>query len=171
MRKVLCILSVLLFLQTQSEAKHIIGGVLTYECLGNGDYEFTMKVYRDCNCRDCADFDSNAPISIYNCGPGNPCSNLGQGDPIATLRIPLQGKRPIPEPDYPCLIPPDVCVEEGIYQWKLSDFGLSLPLSNDSYHVVYQRCCRNETISNLRLPGDQGATFAVEITLCRPKEL
>jgi gliding motility-associated-like protein len=164
MRKVLCILSVLLFLQTQSEAKHIIGGVLTYECLGNGDYEFTMKVYRDCNCRDCANFDQLAPISIYNCGPNNPCSNLGQNDPIYRLLIPFQGVTSIPEPDYPCLIPPDVCVEEGLYKWKLSEYNISLPLSNDSYHVVYQRCCRNETISNLRLPGDQGATFAVEIT-------
>ena len=30
------------------QAKHIIGGVLSYECLGDGNYRFTMKMYRDC---------------------------------------------------------------------------------------------------------------------------
>jgi hypothetical protein len=30
-------------------AKHIIGGIITYEYTDNGIYRFTMKIYRDCN--------------------------------------------------------------------------------------------------------------------------
>jgi gliding motility-associated-like protein len=29
-------------------ASHILGGEITYKCLGNGLFEFTVKVYRDC---------------------------------------------------------------------------------------------------------------------------
>jgi len=49
----------------QVQARHIIGGVMTYTCLGGGDYEFILTLYRDCNCTNCADFDSIAAIGIY----------------------------------------------------------------------------------------------------------
>ncbi|MEY3247118.1 MAG: hypothetical protein RIT39_787 [Bacteroidota bacterium] len=32
-----------------AQASHILGGEITYRCLGNGLFEFTIKVYRDCN--------------------------------------------------------------------------------------------------------------------------
>ena len=65
----------------------------------------------------------------------------------------------------PVLIPPDVCVQEGLYIFKLSDYGINLPdLTDESYHVTYQRCCRNETISNILVPDDSGATYTIEIT-------
>ena len=32
-----------------AKASHILGGEITYRCLGNGLFEFTIKVYRDCN--------------------------------------------------------------------------------------------------------------------------
>ena len=42
---------------------------------------------------------------------------------------------------------------------------LDLPVSTtDSYHISYQRCCRNVTVNNLRRPQDQGSTYTVEIT-------
>lgn len=145
-------------------ARHIVGGVLTYRCLGNGDYEFTMKVYRDCNCTDCAEFDNPAPIAIYECGGNINCNNLDQSDPIRTFNVRLGTTSYIPPPDYPCLEEPNICVQEGIYTWRLSQFNVSLPQSTNSYYIVYQRCCRNITINNLVNPRDQGATYAVEIT-------
>jgi len=144
--------------------RHIIGGSMTYRCLGNGDYEFTLKVYRDCFCTECAQIDPVAAIGIYRCGPTAPC-NLGQGSAIATLNIPLTERRNIDRPDYPCLIPPAVCTEEGIYLFRLSNYRVNLPLSlENSYHITYQRCCRNVTISNIINPGEHGATYTVEIT-------
>jgi gliding motility-associated-like protein len=145
-------------------ARHIIGGEITYKCLGNGDYEFTMRIYRDCGCTNCADFDNIAPISIFECGGDVPCSSLKQGQQKYKIQIRLLQRRFIDAPDYPCLIPPNVCVEEGLYRWKMSDFRISLPQSNNSYHITYQRCCRNITINNLLRPDDQGATFSAEIT-------
>ncbi len=165
MKKFALLFALSSLLSLSLNARHIIGGVITYECLGNGDYEFTMKVYRDCNCNNCADFDRNAPIAIFRCGVGGtPCSSLDQNDEIHKFYVGPPVIERVPNPDYPCLIPPDVCVQEGVYKWKMSDLGISLPAVNESYHITYQRCCRNETINNLNRPDDQGATFTVEIT-------
>ncbi|RME05375.1 MAG: hypothetical protein D6816_08995, partial [Bacteroidetes bacterium] len=91
------------------QAKHIIGGVLSYECLGDGNYRFTMKMYRDC-AGGGAQFDNGAPFSIY------------KGDsqtPIVTITRPPSQVIPINPEDNPCLqIPPGVCVEEGIYVFE-----------------------------------------------------
>ena len=141
------------------QARHIIGGEITYECLGGGLYEFTMRIYRDCNCTMCADFDPLAFVAVYRCGENVNCNFLDQTDYFLRLDVPLLNRRQIEEPDYPCLIPPNVCVEEGLYR-----FQLNLPPGNESYHISYQRCCRNITINNIVDPSDSGATYTVRIT-------
>ncbi len=135
-----------------AQAKHIVGGVLTYECLGTGQYRFTMRIYRDCS-SDGAGFDFNAPFSIYK---GKSQS------PLATIRAnPIMVHDIQPKAD-PCLqLPGNVCVQEGVYVFNYR--FLDWP-SNESYHISYQRCCRNESITNIPKPGEVGATFTVEIT-------
>ncbi len=142
-------------------SNHIIGGNITYECLGNGiragnkAYKITMTIYRDCQGIG-ADFDSTprggfvATVTIYQ-----------EGRPLP-YRFDLDAPRVRkvePNAD-PCLKVPDwVCVEEGIYE-----FNAELPLVNDSYYIVYQRCCRNSTISNIFNPDRIGATYVTELT-------
>ncbi|NBC09602.1 MAG: hypothetical protein GVY26_20610, partial [Bacteroidetes bacterium] len=140
----------------QLQARHIIGGVMTYECLGNDEYEFTLKVYRDCNCTECAEFDDPAYIAVYNC---DDCEEESQSNPFISLDAFVQDIQLVAPPDYPCLEEPDVCVQEATYR-----FQFTLPASNESYHIAYQRCCRNQTVTNLLQPGNQGSTFSVEIT-------
>lgn len=141
-------------------ARHIIGGVITYTCQGNNVYNFTMKVYRDAYGGG-ATFDNPAQVAVYRCGTNPPCSSLNTGNAIQTLSVPLSFPViQIANPSYPCLlVPPDIQVEEGVYY-----FTLTLPVSPESYHIVYQRCCRNNTISNIYNPEDTGASFSVEIT-------
>jgi gliding motility-associated-like protein len=153
----------LLLLAATLPARHIIGGVITYECLGDGNYEFTMKLYRDCNCTECADFDRPAFIAIYRC-TGEDCRSLRQTNFLHRLDVPIQSITRVDAPDYPCLIPPNICVQEGIYRFRLSDYGIRLPVSEDSYHISYQRCCRNITINNIVRPDNTGATYTIEIT-------
>ena len=140
-----------------TKAAHIIGGNITYHCIGNNQYEFTMKIYRDCNGGG-ALFDSqpgaftDATVTIYKDGENFPFgSTLTLGAPVITTIA--------PDVSNPCLIiPDDVCVEEGIYT-----FTLTLPYSNKGYHVIYQRCCRNNSITNIINPGETGATYSVEV--------
>ena len=154
------VVSILVLFSTQSlEARHIVGGVMTYECLGNDNYEFTLKVYRDCNCTDCAMLDERAEIGVYRCNTPNDCPNQNQNNPYLSLSVPLASSSFVEEPDYPCLIPPNVCGEEGVYR-----FTLNLPQSNQSYFVSYQRCCRNVTINNIEDPDNTGASFSIELT-------
>lgn len=145
------------FHSTTVEARHIVGGGITYECLGNNRYSFTIKVYRDCNCTQCAELDPLANVGIYRCA-GDNCGNQSQQTSYGWLEVPLESQRDISTPDYECLVEPNICVEEGTYT-----FAVTLPPSDLSYHVSYQRCCRNLTINNLVNPGAQGATYTVEI--------
>jgi len=58
-----CLLSCVAVLPSARGA-HIVGGEMTYRCLGNGQYVFTMKVYRDCFSGG-ASFDPVAAMTIY----------------------------------------------------------------------------------------------------------
>ncbi len=141
-------------------AMHIIGGEITYECLGDAPnnskrYRFIMKIYRDC-LGNGAPYDNPAEMAIYRGVTGGmdftSVQNFQVYSPIITKLTPIP-----PE----CIAEiPAVCVEQAIYT-----FERTLPiLQNESYFIVYQRCCRNLTITNLINPGDIGATYMMELT-------
>lgn len=164
-------LSIILFFLGMSfislRAAHIIGGEITYECLGwtNGDpstnsrsYQFYLNIYRDCQGGG-ADFDSapfgsfDATVSIYRADSTDEYLNIVLGAPTVTLID--------PDPNNPCVIvPTNVCVEQGVYTFPIID----LPVSDQSYFITYQRCCRNNTITNIYQPGDSGASYFMELT-------
>lgn len=164
MRLKYLIILCLFFFSNPLFSKHIIGGDLTYECLGNGDYIFELHIYRDCS-SDGAAYDTPAFISLFECNPSRDCNFLNQLD-ATRLDIAPEVIRDVDPPEIPCLIvPPNICVEEAIYRFKLSDYGLSLaPRPTNSYFISYQRCCRNNTINNIVNPKDAGATYTIEIT-------
>jgi len=154
-----------LFFSTISHARHLIGGEMTYQCLGNGDYEIDLSLYRDCASSG-APFDDLAAIAIYKCGGDVNCSNLSQSDALSSFDVSLGPVFPVQiNLNNPCLIiPPGVCIELGKYKFKLSDFGINLLADDNSYHIVYQRCCRNSTTANIVNPQEFGNSFSVEIT-------
>ena len=136
-----------------SNATHIVGGEITYRCLGSNVYEITMTVYRDCyNGR--VGFDDPAIIGIYKTGTDTLHRRLllnYNENTNDTLPIIL---------DNPCLVaPPNVCVHKTTYR------GVAfLPYRPEGYTVTYQRCCRNRLIRNTPDPLNTGITFIVEIT-------
>jgi gliding motility-associated-like protein len=140
----------LLFVLTQEViASHIIGGQMTYTCLGNNEYHIKLSVYRDCNCSNCAEFDDFAPISVYL------GSSLYSNNSIEGI---MSNIEVLPDPVSPCMVVPDICVERLEYE-----FDITLPPSTEPYHIIYQRCCRAETASNISI--DQvGATYAITLT-------
>jgi len=56
-------------------------------------------------------------------------------------------------------VPNDVCAERAQYT-----ININSPNNGRSYYVVYQRCCRNNTINNIFNPGQTGATNFIELT-------
>ncbi len=132
-------------------ALHIIGGEMTYECLSPGEYIFSLTIYRDC-AGGGAPFDDPAFITVYREGSSVPVQNFNVFNPsIKTLN---------PQDNNPCIdVPPGVCVQEGLYT-----FRVSVPVTDRSYYVVYQRCCRNISINNIVTPGNSGSTYGIELT-------
>ena len=135
-------------LPSWSDGMHIIGGELYYTCLGNDNYEITLKVYRDCN--STTTFDDTAIVGIYN----------ENGVLIKKLLMFFPGSTGInPDLSNPCLqIPPGVCVEEAVYKEIVN-----LPSIIGGYDLSYQRCCRNNTIVNIVDPQNTGATYTAHI--------
>jgi gliding motility-associated-like protein len=152
--KKLYVLILILMAPSVFWAKHIVGGDITYEVKSftssSNLYAFTMHIYRDNLSVGGAPYDNPANISIYN---------KQTGLIVRSINVPLNGTSSVMKPDYPCLIPPKVAVQDGVYS-----FETDLNIISDTYIVVYQRCCRNESISNLIDPGGIGASYTVEIT-------
>ncbi len=165
-----CFLSIIFLVSTAaSHAAHIIGGEMYYECMGYGNngldtttrtYRIYVKLYRDCRPQQqAAGFDMPLGFTIFRKNANGSYSNIlpaNQEYNIPRLTI---GPEIIANPEYPCLIlPPDICVESGTYQ-----YDVTLPIIQNEYVMVWQRCCRNNTISNIQNPGGTGATFTISI--------
>ncbi len=128
-------------------ATHIVGGEITYRCLGNDQYEITLAVYRDCF-NGVPWFDNPAILGIYDANwtlvqkPLLPW-NVSNND---TLPIILTN---------PCLTaPPNVCVHTTRYTTVVT-----LPFQPGGYTFVYQRCCRNKLIRNIPDPLNTGISI------------
>ena len=143
-------------------ARHIVGGEVTYECLGPAAdgtgqrYRLRFEIYRDAlgggAVLDSDDGSvSDFRFSIY---VGNRLV-----DEYTIRRDQLEKNMIFPE-DNPCVIePPSLQTERGFYE-----FDVTLPVIDEAYTVTYQRCCRNETILNIVNPGEAGATYFIDIT-------
>jgi len=165
-RIIIIIGSILFFFPLSSYSTHIVGGDVTYSCLGydidtisvnNYDtvgvnllMEFTM--YRDLFSGG-AQFNTNADFGIWQ-------SNGSGWTYFDTARNQdFVDRAEIPVEDDPCVEVTDmVGVEKAVYR-----FPINLPFNGRNFLVAYQRCCRNPTINNLINPGDTGAAFQIEI--------
>ncbi len=130
-------------------AAHLVGGELSYTCLGNNRYAFRLVIYRDCASSG-APFDAPAVISIYD----------GNANFVANRNVfyRFRSNLPITAPNACTSLPPFVCTERAVY---LDTFNL--PTNSSGYVVSHQRCCRNNSIGNIPAPGTWGNTFTVEI--------
>lgn len=130
-------------------ATHIVGGEIYYDYLGSNNYRITLKVYRDCYLGQ-APYDDPAYIFIFD----------GSSNFIDSIPVTFTGSHHLPgSVNNPCFIPPtDVCVEEAVYITTAN-----LPPTAGGYDLVYQRCCRNNSILNLINPGNVGTTYMAHI--------
>ncbi|MDZ4758986.1 MAG: gliding motility-associated C-terminal domain-containing protein [Bacteroidota bacterium] len=142
----------------EANSTHLMGGSLTYTYLnqvtGPGGqkmvrYRITLKVYRDCSVITNANLDDQIEIAIYNHNPNKDehplytSTFLSLATPTKTIKPPAACNKI------------SYCVEEGIYESTID-----LPVSQNGYHLVYKRCCRNQQIN---LQYDQGQTYYVYI--------
>lgn len=143
----LLILSGVFLLSNQLKATHIVGGEVTYRNIVNDSFEITLTLYIDCVNGDPVAVlrDSTAILGIFN------SSNV--------LIQSLTAHRSLPQRvntvNYNCVQPPsNACVDKYTYLYYTR-----LPHSTGGYVLAFQRCCRNNTISNIIQPESTGATY------------
>lgn len=156
MKKVFLLLLLLMGTLPKLKASHIVGGDISYICLGNNNYQFTVSIYRDClppsqggGNPAALQSDNPAFISIFN---GSSLYFFDSLQFANSLIIPANFSNE-------CINnPPNTCISRLQFM-----FSINLPPSAAGYTVVYQRCCRNETIDNISNPGTTGATYSCTI--------
>ena len=151
MNKLLLTVASFCLFATVLQATHIVGGEVNYTCLGGDLYEISLKVYRDCAPGN-AGYDDPAPISIFD----------ANGNIVTTLYVDFTGATQIPptvNQEDPCVkTPTGICVEVADYKATVV-----LPSIVGGYTITYQRCCRNNSVSNLVNPGNVGSTYTTTI--------
>lgn len=145
------LIGLFVLLLTPLHGAHLVGGEITYECLGGSNYEITLRVYRDCASGGAA-FDASIDIGVFNANTGVQFTMLTNVTHSPVQQVPLNSGDP-------CLtIPPGLCTEYVEYVTTVS-----LPASADGYDITWQRCCRNGSISNIPNPGTWGNTYTVRV--------
>ncbi len=151
MKKLLLLLSCIVVFELVSQkmyASHIVGGEMSYTCLGNDQYQITLKVYRDCF-NGQASYDNPTTITICN-----------QNGLYTTVNVTFPGSDTLDNnPGDPCLIvPPGICVEEAVFITTVT-----LPPVDGGYSLIYARCCRNLLVGNIFDPTNTGAAYIATI--------
>lgn len=143
-------------------ATHAMGADLSYRCLGNNQYEVTLRFYRDCT-----GVSAPSTISINALNTCNGQTITATLNPVGTafalevtpLCPPLRNcsecnNNPpanCPSPLYPGV---EVYTYKGV---------LTLNGACANWQVSYSLCCRNNSITNLQTPGSQDMYLSVLI--------
>jgi hypothetical protein len=135
-------------------ATHLIGGEITYECEGYNvaddtyTYEITLTIYRDCGPANVNNtfFDDIAYVGVY------------QGSTLSETELiyyPGFNSSVDTELNNECVSTPiSACVQKAVY---IS--SIDLDFEDGGFDLVYQRCCRNWSISNINSAGSTGMTL------------
>lgn len=132
-----------------ANATHIVGGEVTYQYLGQNRYQLRIDIYQDCVTGDINAIreDNPAFVAIF-AGDGRVIDSglVIQGN--SSIRVPTNFSND-------CINNvPNTCLNKQSFIQIVT-----LPPSPTGYYIVYQRCCRNGTIRNVRDPGSVGATY------------
>ena len=156
--------SFLLLSWQEAGATHIVGGNLTYRCIGPNqfgvnEYEIRLTVRRDCllGAED-APFDNPASVGFFDAVTLQRVTIVGfDGE----LKMHLNNNDTLNEilVSDCSVISGDVCVHTTTYVDTIQ-----LPYLANGYLMAYQRCCRNMSITNLLNPDDTGMTLVAELS-------
>lgn len=154
---IVCLYCCLTWTSVPAWATHIVGGEVTYTCVGNNTYNVAITIYEDClngSAKAIASddpavfkvFDGNGvPLSIYH---GDYQEDTAYFLPDDDILVPANFSNS-------CITnPPQLCLRRKTFRKQYY-----LPPNTSGYMVVYQRCCRNAAVINLVDPSNIGATY------------
>jgi|GEM_PF-6798641 len=149
------ILFILIIIPQYSLAKHLVGGSMSYQCLGRNAanlnvYEITVELYRDCETGQ-TPFDDTIHVKIFN---------AANNSEVLGFRMDFAGENLIPlEVADTCVAAPtNICYSRTVYVGQVG-----LPDNSEGYVVSWERCCRNGSIKNIVNPLDEGMVLTAQI--------
>ena len=156
--KIICSVLILLVHTVPAKGEHLVGGSISYQCLGNGaipgtkNYRIHLTLTRDCS--QFTPFDNIIDLGIFQ-------HNGTAYTFYRKIQVAITSERSIPLDQKSCsFLLYSVCVQEALYQVDVTN----VPVTANKYMFSYQRCCRNMTISNITDPGRTGSTVVIELT-------
>jgi len=136
----------------EAQATHIIGGEISYSCIGNNRYQVELRLYRDCN-----GISLGPSAQVFVNGSGT-CTGFSQ--PVTLTRSFIAE---LPS----CSMGQTTCnggtapgYEEVTY---IGILDLSTMPAGCTWTLSYSNCCRNWNITNLANAGS--STFYIEAVL------
>ena len=149
-----------LFSSQQASATHLVGGDLGYEHLGEtfpGSGVYTHRVYMNfyLNCDNTSSFDTFYDLLQQNYGTPVPVGvyledlAMPNADKVQFAELDLfLTDTTVIEPNLPdgCGIGQGLCTVRGTFEGQID-----LPLNFGGYHLYFQMCCRNLSITILRI--------------------
>ncbi|MEO6406567.1 MAG: PKD domain-containing protein [Ferruginibacter sp.] len=154
--KIICLFVGLFCFSQFVFAKHITGGEMLYETLGDGStpgtraYRITLRLFRDENCTGCAAMPVTVSFGIFN---NNNNAQVGGYISSSLLNTEQVGLNALPS----CITnPPNLVYFVGYYS-----FNIDLPINATGYTIAYQTCCRIDGIMNVG--NSVGATYTTVI--------
>jgi hypothetical protein len=144
----LLVCCLLILVPSSVKATHLMGGEITWECMGNGTYVFTMKLYRDCN-----GVQLQFPIAL----------RVHNHPSVSSIEMSLESQRDIsPQcngsgPTISCQTGGNGAVQEFILKSSFVNLpGVPPP---QGWIFTFDDCCRNLAISNLVINPGTGFTL------------
>jgi gliding motility-associated-like protein len=141
-------------------ASHIIGGEYKYVCNGNNNYTFTFYAYRDCRPENIG---GGTPQALANDDPAYfKIINLDNGGTVDFFDVASSSNITVPVNfSNDCVNnAPVTCLSRLTFS-----FNRTLSPNINGYMIIYQRCCRNNSINNISDPGGTGVTYECTIPL------
>lgn len=150
--KLIILLIFFLLIKNKIFANHLIGGELTWSCLGTGEYIFQVKVYQDCN--QSQPPPTSMQIKVWN-NPNLssiPLTIVGNNDFSLSCTEVAGGA-----PQYNCSSPGIGSISEYILQSSPTTLNGIPP--NDGWHFTWDAFFRTSVSQNLINPENAGLTL------------
>ncbi|GAB2479913.1 hypothetical protein GCM10011375_16630 [Hymenobacter qilianensis] len=147
----LLLLLVCSFLAQQAAATHIVGGELDLQYQSGSTYRITLNLYFDALNGNPGALDQDLTVSIFEKGSNRRLQNVVL--PLSTNTFVAYTN--------PACTQPSLVTRSLVYS-RLVELPASIYNSAGGYYAVVERCCRNNGINNIVLPGNAGQTFYLE---------
>ncbi len=160
LKKLFLLIGFIALFSVKTNASHLMGGEITWDCIGGGQYVFTMKLYRDCNgiatspVVSLSVFNhptiSSIPMSLISQNDISPPCNVA-GPAISCFDAESQAGWP--NSGTPVL----GAVQESVFQ--SAPTTLTGVPGSLGWTFAYADCCRNNSISNVTTASAYGFTL------------